>query len=126
MSEPPLTQILQEIVRNLQDLVRSEFHLAKAEAREELGKMVRASVLLVAASAGAIFSVFFLLLSLVYALSLVWASWLAALAVAAGIALITLTIMRAALARLRTVRPAAPKTRASVKENVEWAKRQLK
>jgi uncharacterized membrane protein YqjE len=125
-TERPVGQILQEIVGNLQDIVRSEIRLARTEVREEASKTRSASLLLAFGAATGFFSVFFLLLTLVYALSLVIAGWAAALGVALGVGVVAAITLRAGLARFRTIHPAAPKTRASVKENVEWAKRQIR
>jgi uncharacterized membrane protein YqjE len=125
-TERPVALILQEIVRNLQDIVRSEVRLAKAEVREELTKTRSASLLLALGAASGCFSVFLILLTLVYALSLVIPVWAAILCVAIGVGVLAAITFRAGLARLKTIHPSAPKTRASVKENVEWAKRQIK
>ena len=125
-TERPVAFILQEIVRNLQDIVRSEARLARAEVREELTKTRSASLLVALGAASGCFSAFLVLLTLVYALSLVIAVWAAALSVAIGVGVLAAIMLRAGLARLKTIHPTAPRTRASVKENVEWAKRQIK
>jgi uncharacterized membrane protein YqjE len=125
-TERPVALILQEIIRNLQDIVRSEVRLARAEVREELTKTRSASLLVALGAASGCFSAFLVLLTLVYALSLVIPVWAAALCVAIGVGVLAAIMLRAGLARLKTIHPTAPKTRASVKENVEWAKRQIK
>jgi uncharacterized membrane protein YqjE len=125
-TERPVALILQEIVCNLQDIVRSEVRLARAEVREELKKTRSASLLMVVGAASGCFSAFLILLTLVYGLSFVIPVWAAALCVAIGIGVLAAITLRAGLARFRTIHPTAPKTRASVKENVEWAKRQIK
>jgi len=121
-----LVLILQEIVRNLQDIVRSEARLARAEIREELTKTRSASLLMALGAASGCCSAFLVLLTLVYALSRVIPVWAAALCVAAGVGVLAAITLRVGLARFKTIHPSAPKTRASVKENVEWAKRQIK
>jgi len=70
---------------------------------------------------GLMFSVLFVLLAAVYALSLVVPSWMAALIVGAGLGLIAAVCVAIGISRFKRVR-AAPKTTATVKENVEWAK----
>lgn len=126
VTERPVVLILQEIVRNLQDNVRSEVRLAKAEAREELEKIRSARLLLALGAASGCFSAFLVLLTLVYGLSFVIPVWAAALCVAIGVGVLAVITLRAGLARLKTIHPSVPKTRASVKENVEWAKRRIK
>jgi uncharacterized membrane protein YqjE len=125
-TERPVGLILQEIVRNLQDMVRSEVRLARAEVREELTKTRSASLLMVVGAASGCFSAFLVLLTLVYALSRVMPVWAAALSVAIGVGVVAALTLRAGSARFKAIHPSAPKTRASVKENVEWAKRQIK
>ena len=62
------------------------------------------------------------LLAAVYALALVWPAWAAALVVAlvvaAGGGLLAMTGVR----RLKDVNVAPPKTVATVRENIQWAK----
>ena len=125
-TERPVGLILQEIVRNLQDMVRSEVRLARAEVREELTKTRSASLLMAVGAASGCFSAFLVLLTLVYALSRVMPVWAAALSVAIGVGVVATLTLRAGSARFKAIHPSAPKTRASVKENVAWAKRQIK
>jgi Flp pilus assembly protein TadB len=125
-TERPISAVLQEIVRNIQDIVRSEVRLAKTEVREELSKTRSAGLLIALGAACGLFSVFFVLLTFVYALSLVIPRWAAALCVAAGVGIVAAVTIRAGLRRFKTIHAAAPKTVASVKENVEWAKQQIK
>ena len=124
-SERPLSNILQDILRNLQDIVRSELRLAKTEVQEELAKGRSASLLVAIGASGVLFAVFFILLGCAYALGAVMPMWAAALCVAAGIGIVAVVALGAGLTRFKTVR-AAPKTVASIKENIEWAKRQTK
>jgi cytochrome c biogenesis protein CcdA len=125
-AERPFSVVLQEIVRNVQDIVRSEVRLAKTEVREELTKTRSASLLMALGAASGFFSVLFVLLTVFYALSLVLPAWAAALCVAAGVGIAAWATIRAGLARFKTIHAVAPKTVASVKENVEWAKQQIK
>ena len=117
--------VLQDIVSNIQDIVRLEVRLAKTEVREELAKVQSAGLLLGIGATAAIFSVLFILLGIVYALSRVVPDWAAALIVAIGVAVIAGVTLAAGMKRFKTVQ-AAPKTTASLKENVTWAKQQIK
>jgi drug/metabolite transporter (DMT)-like permease len=63
----------------------------------------------------------FVLLAIVYALSLVVAAWAAALIVGVAVGVIAVLCLTVGLRRIRSTR-AAPKTAATLKENVEWAK----
>src|SRR3977135_666811 len=117
--------VLQDIIRDVQDIVRSEVRLAKTELREEVTKARSASVLVGIGVLAGILTVFFLLLTAVYALSLIVPDWVAALIVAAGVAIVAGGTRGTGLKQFKTVHT-APKTVASLKENVEWAKQQTK
>src|SRR5207253_1602958 len=73
-----------------------------------------------------LFCIMFLLLTLFHALGLVMPAWAAALCVAVALAILAGVMVMAGAKRFKTINAAAPKTVASLKENVEWAKRQVK
>lgn len=78
----PLSEVLKDILDNLQDIIRSEAKLAKAELREELAKVtVRLSWLAVAAITG-IFAIAYFFLCGFFLLRDVIPSWAAAVAIA--------------------------------------------
>jgi hypothetical protein len=87
-SERSIAAVLHDIVGNVQDIVRSEFRLAKTEATDELGKLRSAGTMLGVGAFLLIFSGIFLLLAIVYALSLVMEPWAAALIVGATVGVI--------------------------------------
>jgi uncharacterized membrane protein YqjE len=117
----PISAVLHDIVGNFQHIVRSEMRLAKTEFTEELAKSRSAAIWLGAGALLLAFSVVFVLLAAVYALSLILPAWMAALIVGAGVGLIAALCVGLGISRLRRVR-AAPRTAATLKENVEWAK----
>ena len=116
-----ISTVLGDIVDNVQDIVRSELRLAKTELTHEIGKAASAGVMLGIGALLLTFTAVFALLAIVYALSLVVPAWAAALIVAAGVGLIAAVCIGLGIKRIKTVR-AAPRTTASLKENVEWAK----
>lgn len=121
----PISAVLQDIVANIQDIVRAEVRLAKTEVGEEFRKARSAGVLCGVGAATAFFSALFLLLAIVYALSRVMPEWAAALSVAAAIGVVALVTLRLGIRRFKSIH-AAPKTAASLKENVQWAKQLTK
>lgn len=125
VTERSISVVLRDIVCNIQEIVRSEVRLAKLEVHAELTKTRSASLLIVLGAASGIFSVLFVLLTIVYAMSLVIPAWLAALCVAVGIGVVAAVATITGLRRFKTIN-AAPKTVASMKENIEWAKQQIK
>jgi uncharacterized membrane protein YqjE len=125
IAERPISKVLHDIAGNIQDIVRSELRLAKTELTEELAKSRAAATLLGAGGLMLIFSALFVLLAIVYALSVVLPEWAAALIVGVGVGVIAVVCIGLGIKRFKTVR-AVPKTAANVKENVEWAKQLTK
>ena len=118
--------VLQDIVGNIQEIIRSEFRLAKAELKEEAS---RASKPVVTFGVGLVFGFYgigFLLLSLVYWLTTLMAAWLAALLVGAGLAIVAIALMSSGGKKLKHVNPTPNKTIRSLEENVLWMKHPIK
>lgn len=119
-------EVLQDIVGNLQEIIRSEFRLAKAELKEEA---LRASKPVAKFGMGLVFGFYgigFLLLSSVYGLSTVMAGWLAALLVGTILAIVAIALMSSSGKKLKRVNPTPDKTIRSLEENVQWAKHPIK
>ena len=113
--------VLQDIVFNIQEIVRAELRLAKTEVREELAQARAASVLTATGIAAAFFSAMFLLFALMHALQIVMPAWGAALIVAVLVAVIAGVTLGMGLKRFKTIQ-AAPRAVAQLKETIEWAK----
>ncbi len=118
----PISAVLQDIVGNIQDIVRAEMRLAKTEVTEELRKARAGAALLGVAALLLIFCALFLLLALVYALTEVVPAWAAALIVGGGVGVIAAMCCGVGIKRFKATR-APPRTISSLKEDVEWAKR---
>lgn len=126
ISDRPISQVLQDIVHNIQLIVRSEILLAKAEIREEAKKAKSAGTLVAVGLAGVGFGFLFLLLAAVYALAIVVPHWAAALIVAACLLIVAGVILNTGIAQWKRVNATPEKAIESIKENVEWAKQQIK
>jgi uncharacterized membrane protein YqjE len=124
-ADRPIAAVLHDIVSNVQDIVRSEVRLAKTELKEEVSKARSAGLLCGIGALMLSFTTLFVLLAIVYALSSVVPDWAAALIVAAGVGLIAAICLGVGVKRLKTVRT-PPRTAATLKENVEWAKQLTK
>jgi hypothetical protein len=116
-----IPEILQDVLTNIQDIVRAEVRLAKAELGEELNSARSGGILIGVGAVAAIFCTLFLLLACMYALGLIMPNWAAALIVAAAVGVAAAVTLRLGMQRFKTIQ-AAPKTAASLKENVRWAK----
>jgi uncharacterized membrane protein YqjE len=120
-----VAEVLQDIVGNLQELIRSEFRLAKMEAGEEVSKAVKSGVVLGAGLVLAAYAVGFVLLTIKDALETTLAPWLAALLVGVGAMIVAMVTVSIGRKRIKQVHM-PEKTIETMKENVEWAKQRIR
>src|SRR4030095_8265741 len=121
-----IPEVLQNIVGNLQEIIRSEFRLAKAELKEEAARASKPAATFGVGLVFGFYGIGFLLLSLVYWLSTLMAVWLAALLIGAALAIVAMALMSSSGKRLKRVNPTPDKTIRSVEENVLWMKHPIK
>lgn len=125
-SERSFAELLQDILANVQEIIRSEFRLAKTEVREEVAKARKSVSTLGAGVVIALYALGFLLLAAVHALQMVMPAWLAALIVGTVVAIIAAALIGIGAKGLKQVNAVPEKTIASVKENVQWVKHQVR
>jgi uncharacterized membrane protein YqjE len=113
-SERSLSDVLQDILRNVQEMVRSEVRLAKVEIRDEARRAVSSGIWLAAGVVGALSAWIFLLWTVATLLATRMSMWAATLVVA--------VVMACGIRRVKRIRPIPEKTVESVKENLEWMK----
>jgi uncharacterized membrane protein YqjE len=121
-----MPEVLQDIVGNIQEIIRSEVRLAKAEMREQASKAAKASTLLGAGALAGIFSLALILATCTLALAMVVPAWLAALIVGIATGLLAAVLIAMGRTRLKEVNATPKRTIHNVKENVQWAKEQTK
>jgi len=85
--------VLQDIIGNLQQIIRYEFRLAKTEIEEKAIKAARPAIRFGVGLVFALYGLGFLLLACVYGLSAVIAPWLAALLVGAVVTIVAIALM---------------------------------
>ena len=117
-----ISEVLQDILRNLQELLQSEIRLAKAEIREEATRAASSVLWVTAGIAGVLSAWMFLLWTAAYALSTVMSMWLATLVVAVVVAAAGSASIMAGIRRFQRVRPIPERTVESIKENLAWMK----
>jgi uncharacterized membrane protein YqjE len=124
MADPnrSIGDVLSDIVDDVQQIVRAEVRLARAEIREQLGRARLAAIFFATAGVAALMAIGLVLLAGVFALATIWPSWAAALAVAAGAALLGGLLWMAGIRHIRTLHVTPQKAIDSVKENIQWAK----
>lgn len=120
------SDLFHDIVRNLQDLIRSEVRLAKAEVRQEAQEAATSAVWLAAGVVGALSAWMLALWAAVYGLSNLMPLWAAALLVSLLLGGVAVGLITAGWRRVTRLRPIPARTVASVKEDLEWLKQSTK
>jgi hypothetical protein len=119
-----LQELLRSIGTDLSLLIRQQVALAKEEMRGIAAEKATGGALLAAAAVFALFVLGFASLAGAAALDLVLPRW-AALLIVAGIYLV-LAVIAVMIGRNALAAPATPeRTKQTVKEDLEWAKRKL-
>ncbi len=124
--EQSTPQLVRSIATDTSTLVRKEIELAKQEIAEGLkAKALGAAGLAIGGLFGFL-GLLFGLVTAVAALSIVLPHWLAALIVAGALFLIAGIAAMVGIASMKKKGPAPTETVRTVKEDVEWARAQLK
>ena len=119
-----IQELLRSIGTDLSLLIRQQVALAKEEMRGIAAEKATGGALLAAAAVFALFVLGFASLAGAAALDLVLPRW-AALLIVAGIYLV-LAVIAVLIGRNALAAPATPeRTKQTVKEDLEWAKRKL-
>lgn len=119
-------EVLQDIVGNIQEIIRSEFTLAKVEIKQEAARAKAPAIMWLIGGALGLYALGFLLLTAVFGMATVMPIWIAALIVGAALTVVSIALLSAAAKRLKHVNKVPERTIESLKENVQWAKEQIK
>lgn len=121
-----VTDVLQDIVGNVRDIIRAEIKLAAVEVKQKAQAAQKPAITIAAGAVIGLYALGFLLLAAVYALTLVVAPWAAALIIGALLAIGAAVFLSAGQAKLKQINPLPEKTVHTVKENVQWTKNRIK
>jgi hypothetical protein len=121
-----VSDVLQDIVGNVQQIIRSEVVLAKVEIKEKAQRASKPAAVMATGTVLGLYGVGFLLLAAVYGLSLAVPPWLAALVVGGALAIAGGILVGKSRRALKEIDPLPKNTVATLKENVQWAKDQMK
>jgi uncharacterized membrane protein YqjE len=124
-SDRPISQILQDVVRSVTEIVECQIRLAAAEIKKDLAQRSKAAASLLVAGVVMLYAVGLLLLGVVYALSTVWPAWLAAIVPAAVLALLGVVLFFSGRQRMKQ-RMKLQVTSESVEDNLRWLKNRTK
>ena len=120
------SDVLQDILRNLQEIVRSEVRLAKAEIRDEAVQAGSSALWVAAGAVAALCAWTFLSWTAVYALAAFMSMWAATLAVAVTLAIVAGVLLVIGMRRFKRIQPIPARTVETLKENLEWMKQSTK
>lgn len=118
--------LVRDIATQSQTLVRKEVELAKQEVLEAVTAKVMAAAALAGAGLFGLFALLFGALAAAAALALVLPAWAAALIVAGGFLLLAVPAVLIGIRRMKAPPLKPEETVRTVKEDVEWARAQLK
>ena len=122
--ERAMSDVLRDIIGNVQEMLRSEVRLARAELREEVSQATAAAKLIGIGAGLALLGGAFLLVTVTLLLALVMPAWIATLIVGAALGIAGMVALSKGRSDFRVPRP--NKTIENVKENVEWMKTQTR
>lgn len=135
MEQPPATgkvdpretgQIVRDVVAGTQTLFRQELELARQEIIAGITARAIAAGAAGAAAVMLLFALGFLASAGARGLNLVLPAWLAWLIVGLVFVLIAVVALMVARAKLKSVPMSPERAKRSTKENVEWARHQLR
>jgi uncharacterized membrane protein YqjE len=115
-------EIMQEVVRDVGDVVRGEVRLAKAEMAETARNAGKAGGLFGGAAVCGLMGLASLVLAAIAALALILPLWAAALIVGVLLVCIGGAAYSMGRAKLKQVHAVPEKTVQTIKDDVEWAK----
>ena len=116
--------LVRDIISNVQEMIRSEVKLAKAEVREETSKTLSGAKKMAIAAGAGLFALTFVLWSVALLLARVVPDWVATLLVGMVLGAVAGALYSKARKEIHIPKP--EKTIENVKENVEWMKKQTR
>jgi len=121
----PLSRIIEDILRHIGEIIRSEMRLVQTEIRQDLRDVKHAGTYLVAASIASMFALGFLLLAAVYGLSTIMPPWLAAISVGLALGITGMALLTKGLHLLKATNMKPERTIQSLEDNLKWFKKRV-
>ena len=125
-SQQSMPELVRSIATDTSTLLRKEMELGKQEIVEAVTARLKAAGSLAAVGLLFMFMLIFLALAGAAALDIVLPSWASRLIVAGGFLILALPVALFGLRRLKRPSLAPEETKRTMKEDVQWAKQQLK
>jgi len=121
-----LGTLVSGIVEDLQGIVRGEVQLAKTELKEDAGAMGRGAGMIAGGALVGLVGFIFVMLGVTYLLNKAMQMWIAAGVVGVALLIIAAIVAMAGRNQLSAANLKPQQTIDSVKEDQEWASRQIK
>lgn len=115
-------EIVQDVMRDVGEVVRGEMRLAKAEVGEKVSKAGKAGGYFGAAALCGVMGFACLVLACVAGMALVMPVWLAALIMSLLLVCIGAAAYAGGKAKLKEVNPVPERTVQTIKDDIQWAK----
>jgi hypothetical protein len=125
-SGPGVGTLVSGVIEDLQAIVRGEVQLAKAEIREDASRIGSGAAMIAGGALVGLVGFIFLMLGVTYLLNKSIEMWLAAGIVGLVLLAIAAAVALSGRSRVRAVNLTPVQTIDSLKENKEWASRQMK
>ncbi|HEX2030104.1 MAG TPA: YhjD/YihY/BrkB family envelope integrity protein [Actinomycetota bacterium] len=119
-------ELVRAIGTDMVELVRKEIELAKQEVREGIAARIKGAVGLAVAGVVGLFALGFLAAAAAWALDIVLQPWASRLIVGGVFLLVAAVAAGAGVRQLRSAPLTPRRTQETIKEDVEWARAQLK
>jgi hypothetical protein len=121
-----ISDVVRDILANVQDIFRSEVRLAKAEIRQEATRAASSAVWVIAGLVGALSAWMFLLWTIAYGLATIMPLWAATLVMTVAMGVTGGALIYAGIRRFGRLKAIPERTVESLKENLEWMKQPTK
>ncbi|MBV8477816.1 MAG: phage holin family protein [Acidobacteriaceae bacterium] len=118
--------ILQDVMKDVTDLVRSEVRLAKTELKQEALEFGRAASIVTVGGLLALCALGLIFTTAILALCLVLPAWAAALIVSAFAVIVAGLFLSIGMVRIRALKLRPEKTVQSLQEGAEWLRTQTR
>lgn len=115
-------EIIQDVLRDVGEIVRAELHLARAEMTEKLQMSGKAGGFLAGAAICGLLAAASLTTCIIAALALAMPVWLAALLTCLFLTCIAGALYAGGRSKLKTVQPVPERTVETLRDDLQWAK----
>lgn len=124
--ERSLGQLVSDLTGDMSELFRKEVELARVEVKQEVGRASKALVPGAGAAGAAVLAVLMLSFAAAWGLAAVMPTGFAFLIVGVIYGIVAAVLFPMAKARLQAVSPVPEQTIETLKEDVQWAKNQIR